>query len=85
MAFILIQGFFPEPDPDNSLQYEKVVPQALEQNVLAAMGWTTKSDLLPGVTDLGRNQAIAVLEALNEPRKEELIYCIALYRDESPS
>lgn len=85
MAFILIQGFFPEPNPDNSLQYEKVVPQALEQNVLGAMGWTTKSDLLPGVTGLGRNQAIAVLEALNEPRKEELIYCIALYRDESPS
>ena len=85
MAFILIQGFFPEPDPDNSLQYEKVVPQALEKNVLAAMGWTTTSDLPPGVTDLGRNQAIAVLEALNEPRKEELIYCIALYRDELPS
>lgn len=85
MTFMLIQGFYPEPDPDNSLQYEKVVPQALEKNVLAAMGWTTTSDLPPGVTDLGRNQAIAVLEALNEPRKEELIYCIALYRDELPS
>lgn len=44
MAFMLIQGFYPEPDADNSLQYEKVVPQALEQNVLATMGWTTKSD-----------------------------------------
>ncbi len=85
MTFMLIQGFYPEPDPDNSLQYEKVVPQALEKNVLAAMGWTTKSDLPPGVTDLARDQTIAVLEALSEPRKEELIYCIALYRDELPS
>jgi hypothetical protein len=85
MAFMLIQGFYPEPDPDNSLQYERVVPQALEQNVLAAMGWTKKSDLPPGVTDLGRDQALAVLESLNEPMKEELMYCIALYRDESPS
>jgi hypothetical protein len=59
-----------------------VVPQALEQDVLDAMGWTTKSDLPPGVTDLDRDQARAVLEALNEPRKEELIYCVALYRDE---
>jgi hypothetical protein len=38
-------GLYPEPDPDNLLQYEKVVPQALEKNVLAAMGWTTKSDV----------------------------------------
>lgn len=81
MAVMLLQGFYPEPDPINSLQYERVVPQALEQNVLAAMGWTTKSDLPPGVTGLDRDQAIAVLEALNEPRKEALIYCVALYRD----
>jgi hypothetical protein len=73
MAFMLLQGFYPEPDPINSLQYERVVPQALEQNVLAAMGWTTKSDLPRGVTGLDRDQAIAVLEALNEPRKEALI------------
>lgn len=85
MPFMLIHGFYPEPNPDNSLQYEKVVPAALEQTVLAAMGWTTKPDLPPGVTNLGRDQAIAVLEALSESRKEEFIYCIALYRNEAAS
>ncbi|MFP3848302.1 pyocin S6 family toxin immunity protein [Pseudomonas graminis] len=85
MAFMLIQGFYPEPDPDNSLQYEKVVPQALETNVLAAMGWTTKSDVPPGVTELSQEQAVMVLKALDERKKAQLIYCIALYRNEPAS
>jgi hypothetical protein len=82
---MLIQGFYSEPNPDNSLQYEKVIPQELEKTVFAAMGWTTKWDIPPGVTDLSQEQAVTMLDVLNETKKEELIYCIALYREETPT
>lgn len=78
MAFILITGFYPEPNPDNSLQFRKDVSQAFEQTVLAAMGWTTKADVPLGDTDLTQEQAAKVLPALGEPIKEGLVYSIGL-------
>lgn len=39
MAFLVISGFYPEPNPDNSLHYEKTVPPEREKEVLAAMAW----------------------------------------------
>lgn len=80
MTFIAISGFHPEPNPDNSLQYEKDVPTKLEAEVLAAMGWESQHDVPPGVTDLTAEQALAIMALLGDPMRDELMYCIGLYR-----
>ncbi|HWT67919.1 MAG TPA: pyocin S6 family toxin immunity protein, partial [Pseudomonas sp.] len=48
MIFIALTGFFPEPNPDNSLQYQKTVPQALELDILNVMGWSSLKDVPMG-------------------------------------
>jgi hypothetical protein len=79
MTFIVISGFYPEPNPDNSLQYESAVPQELESAVLAAMGWASLTDVPMGENDLTQGQAVAVMAALSDVIKDELMYCIGLY------
>lgn len=79
MTFIVISGFYPEPNLDNSLQYERAVPQALESAVLTAMGWASLTDVPMGENDLTQGQAVAVMTALSEPIKDDLMYCIGLY------
>lgn len=80
MAYLIISGFYPEPNPDNSLYYEKDVPQELEGAVLAAMGWTSQADVPPGETDLTQDQISAVMEVLGDHANDELMYSIGVYR-----
>ena len=80
MTFILVRGFYPEPDPDDSLQYEKVVPQDLETKVLAVMNWASLKDVPVGVTEFTAEQATAVMALLDDPVRDDLIYCTGLYR-----
>jgi len=80
MTFIIVRGFYPEPNPDNSLHYEKDVPNELEIEVLTVMGWRSQNDIPPGVTDLTGEQAVAVMAILGDPIKPELMYCVGLYR-----
>ena len=80
MPFLVVRGFYPEPDPDNSLHYQRVVPQELEIKVLNAIGWGSLSDVPPGETDLTRDQAMGVMAALAYPIKSDLMYSIGLFR-----
>lgn len=79
MTFIVISGFYPEPNPDNSLQYERAVPQDLESAVLTALGWESLSNVPMGENDLTQGQATSVMAALSDPVRDDLIYCIGLY------
>lgn len=74
------QWFYPEPNPDTSLQCGKDVPQELEKEVLAAMGWTSQTDVPVGENDLTKEQAVAVMTVLGDPFKDDLMYCIGLCR-----
>lgn len=78
MAFIVISGFYPEPNPDNSILYEKSVPQELQPAVLAAMGWTSLGDVPVGESDLTQDQAIKVMAILGDPINSDLMYCLGL-------
>lgn len=80
MPFLSISGFYPEPNPDNSLYYEKDVPKELENAVLAAMGWASLADVPPGETDLTQDQASAIMEVLGDHINDELMYSIGVYR-----
>lgn len=80
MTIIVISGFYPEPNPDNSLHYEKTVPQELEKAVLTAMTWASLTDVPSGETDLTQDQAVAVMAALGDPIKDDLTYSIGLFR-----
>lgn len=80
MPFLSISGFYPEPNPDNSLYYEKDVPRELENAVLAAMGWASLADAPPGETDLTQDQASAIMEVLGDHTNDELMYSIGVYR-----
>lgn len=80
MAFILIQGFYPEPNPDNSLQYEADVSAHLETSVLAVMGWSSQTDVPPGDHDLTTAQASEIFSILGESFRSDLIYGIGLCR-----
>lgn len=80
MTFIMISGFYPEPNPDDSLQYKRTVSQELENAVLTVMSWSSQRDVPEGVTDLTRDQAMAVMAILGDPIKDDLMYCIGLYR-----
>ena len=64
MIFIMISGYYPEPDPDNSLHYEKAVPHELEQQILAAMGYRDLAHIPPGESDLHPDQARQVITLL---------------------
>ncbi len=80
MPFLLIRGFYPEPNPDNLLHYQSVVPQELEIKVLNAMGWGSLSDVPPSETDLSEGQAVAVMEILGDEMRADLMYSIGLFR-----
>ncbi|HEX8592497.1 MAG TPA: pyocin S6 family toxin immunity protein [Pseudomonas sp.] len=80
MTFLLISGFYPEPNPDNSLQFQKDVPQELEANVLSAIGWASLSDVPAGEHDLTTSQAEVVMAILGDSFKDDLMYCIGLCR-----
>ncbi|MFU2327432.1 pyocin S6 family toxin immunity protein [Pseudomonas sp. NFX98] len=81
MIFIEISGFFLEPNPDNSLQYEKDVPQALEAAVLNVMGWKTMTDVPIGEHLLSPNQASAIMELIGAPFRDDLAYYLGLCQD----
>ena len=78
MAFIVISGFYPEPNPDNSIQYEKVVSQELQPAILAAMGWNSLGDVPMGENDLTQDQSIGVMTILGDPINSDLMYCMGL-------
>lgn len=76
--FIALSGFFPEPDTDNSLQYEKDVPQALEGAVLKAMGWSTLWDIPEGEHELSHIQAVAIVKTVGGSFRHDLVYYLGL-------
>ena len=78
MAFIVISGFYPEPNPDNSIQYEKVVSQELQPAILAAIVWNSLGDVPMGENDLTQDQSIAVMTILGDPINSDLMYCMGL-------
>ncbi|KGF66150.1 pyocin S6 family toxin immunity protein [Pseudomonas lutea] len=80
MTFLLLTGFFPEPNPDSSLQFEKDIPSRAEPLVLNVMGWASKQDVPSGEHDLTAPQAAEILSILGEPFRDELIYGIGLCR-----
>lgn len=80
MTFIVISGFYPEPNPDCSLQYERTVPQDLELAVLTSMEWRSLADVPMGEIDLTQDQTLAVMAILGDSIKEDLMYCLGLYR-----
>jgi len=81
MIFIALSGFFPKPNPDNSLQYEKDVPQPLEEAVLNVMGWKTLKDVPMGEHLLSPNQASAIMELVGNPFRANLVYYMGLCQD----
>lgn len=79
MTFIVISGFYPDSNSDNSIQYEKIVPTELEPAVLAAIGWASLSNIPMGETDLTKDQAVAVMSIFEESPADGLIYSVGLY------
>jgi hypothetical protein len=77
---IIVSGFYPEPNPDNALHYERTVPHELERQVLAAMDWAELRDVPPGETDLTQDQASVVITALGDVPRYDLVYSIGLFR-----
>jgi hypothetical protein len=80
MPYLCISGFFPEPNPDDSIKYKKSVQQEAQIPVLTAMGWASLTDVPEGEYALTEIQAAAVLELLGDPLNNELVYCIGLRR-----
>jgi len=80
MPYLSISGFFPEPNPDDSVKYKKAVTQDAQVPVLAAMGWASLTDVPEGEYPLTEIQAAAVLELLGDPLNNALVYCIGLRR-----
>lgn len=78
MIFINLTGFFPEPNPDNSLQYQKKVPPALELPVLNIMGWSSLIDVPMGEHELDSNQAKKIMDIVGDPFRDDLMYCMGL-------
>lgn len=78
MIFIEIEGYFQDPSPNNTLQYEKAVPQTLEAPVLNVMGWSTLRDVPMGEHLLSPAQARAIVGLIGEPFRVDLEYYMAL-------
>ncbi|WP_259697924.1 pyocin S6 family toxin immunity protein [Pseudomonas frederiksbergensis] len=76
--FIALSGFFSEPNTDDSLQYEKDVPQALEGAVLKAMGWSALWDIPEGEHELSHTQAVAIMEIVGSSFRNDLVYYLGL-------
>lgn len=78
MIFILLTGFYPEPNPVNTLQYEKDVPKALETEVLNVMGWSTLWDVPMGEHQLSPDQSTEIMSLVGTPMREDLVYYMGL-------
>jgi hypothetical protein len=80
-VFIALSGFFPEPNPDNSLKYEKKVPQTLEEAVLNVIGWSTLWDVPMGEHKLSPTQASTIMELVGDSFRDDLVYYMGLCQD----
>ena len=80
MPYLCISGFFPEPNPDNSLQYEKDIPPNLEPLALSVMGWASQKVVPAGDHELTAAQACEIFSILGEPLRPGLIYGAGLRR-----
>lgn len=78
VVFLSIDGFYAEPNPDESLQYEARVPQELESAVLSVVGWTALTDVPAGVHYLTPDEAAAILTLLGDTVREDVEYGIGL-------
>lgn len=78
--YIALSGFFPEPNPDNSLQYENDVPQVIEKRVLNVMGWSALWDVPMGEHELSQTQSFAIMEIVGSPFRSDLAYYLGLCR-----
>lgn len=78
VAFLLIDGFYAESNPDESLQYEASVPQESESAVLSVLGWTALTNVPAGVHDLKPDEAAAILKILGDTVRDDVEYCIGL-------
>lgn len=78
MISILVSGYYPEPNPDDSLHYKKIVPPESLAEILGAMTWTSLSDVPVGESELSQDQAIKVLTVLGDTVKGDLTYCLGL-------
>jgi hypothetical protein len=78
MIFLSLTGFFPEPNPDNSLQFQQPVPPDLEVPVLNVMGWSALRDVPMGEHELTANQAEEIMKLVNTPFRSDLMYCMGL-------
>lgn len=80
LNFLSVSGFYPEPCPDDSLQYKKAIPDELASKVLLAMNYTSFTDLPAGESELTREQASSVMAIVGDDFNTKLMYCIALCR-----
>ncbi|MGX1184166.1 hypothetical protein AB7M29_001845 [Pseudomonas sp. F-14 TE3623] len=78
MIFIVITGFFDEPNPDDSLQYEKDVPRALERAVLNVMDRPTLWDVPMGEHKLSPPQVSTIMELVGDSFRDDLVYYMGL-------
>lgn len=80
MAIMQIQSLYPQPNPDNSPQYEKDIPPDLEPLVQSVMGWASQKGVPARDHELTAAQASEILSILGEPLRPGLIYGIGLCR-----
>lgn len=75
--FLYITGFLPEPNPDESLKYRKVVPPEHEQEILTLMGWRSLADGKDGEQEMDSEQAKKTAHILNEHTLDALVLFIS--------
>jgi hypothetical protein len=76
--FISLSGFFVESNTDDSIQYEKDVPQTLEGAVLKTMGWSALWDIPEGEHELSHAQALAIMAIVGSTFRNDLVYYLGL-------
>jgi hypothetical protein len=76
--YLLITGFFPEPNEDDSLQFKQAIQSGQESDVIKIMGWDNLDDAAGGESELTREQARKLMSLLGEPGKDGLIFFIGI-------
>ncbi|MDZ5602966.1 pyocin S6 family toxin immunity protein [Pseudomonas sp. RP23018S] len=75
--FLYVTGFFPEPHPDETLQFELIVHRQDEQAVLEIMEWQSLNDGYDGEQELTPPQKLALEKRLGMTSDKELTLFIS--------
>ncbi|WP_155642305.1 pyocin S6 family toxin immunity protein [Pseudomonas alabamensis] len=75
---ILLTGFLPTDNSDDSLKYEEIIPAHKEADIMNLLGWSSLADECDGELLLTAEQAEKIFSSLEKPQPPGLEFFVGI-------